>query len=250
LPAAQPLQALLLPAVTPERQEIERLVRGEHHEPHRLLGAHLDGDRVTIRAWQPDATGVVGLIGDDRATLTKIHPAGLFEVGLPRSDIPAYRLEVAYGDRSFAVDDPYPSQVPLLHRPGPQGFRDRPQRPQGQPITKAGNRLLRTTLHRAADHTRRQDPQLARIYHTQMVQRGNGHLGAVFVVAAHLAERAWTVMDCGLPYVVCDTDGTPVTPHPGQADHRRPLDRARTGPPAAAQQEGEGPSASPARTCP
>jgi 1,4-alpha-glucan branching enzyme len=96
-----------MPAVTPERQPIERLVRGEHHEPHRLLGAHLDGDRVTIRAWRPDATGVVALIGDDRVMLTKIHPAGLFEVVLPRSDIPAYRLEVAYGDRSFTVDDPY-----------------------------------------------------------------------------------------------------------------------------------------------
>jgi 1,4-alpha-glucan branching enzyme len=46
-----------MPAVTPERQQIERLVRGEHHEPHRLLGAHLDGDRVRIRAFRPDATG-------------------------------------------------------------------------------------------------------------------------------------------------------------------------------------------------
>ena len=71
------------------------------------LGAHLDGDQVTIWAWRPDATGVVAMIGDDRVTLTKIHPAGLFEVVLPRSDIPAYRLEVAYGDRSFTIDDPY-----------------------------------------------------------------------------------------------------------------------------------------------
>jgi hypothetical protein len=96
-----------MPAVTPERQQIERLVGGEHHEPHRLLGAHLDGDRVRIRAWRPDATGVVALIGDDRVTLTKIHPAGLLEVVLPGSDVPAYRLEVAYGDRSFTIDDPY-----------------------------------------------------------------------------------------------------------------------------------------------
>ena len=102
-----------MPTVTPERQQIERLVRGEHHEPHRLLGAHLHGDQVTIRAWRPDATGVVALIGDDRVTLTKIHPAGLFEVMLPRSDIPAYRLEVAYGERTFTIDDPYrfPSTV-------------------------------------------------------------------------------------------------------------------------------------------
>jgi hypothetical protein len=72
-------------------------------------------------------------------------------------------------------------------------------------------------LVRAADHARRQDPQLARIYWIQMVQRGKDHLGATWVVAAHLAERAWTVMDRGTPYVVCDTDGTPVTPAKAKA---------------------------------
>ncbi|HYY79694.1 MAG TPA: hypothetical protein VFD04_10985 [Actinomycetes bacterium] len=45
----------------------------------------------------------------------------------------------------------------------------------------------------------------------QMVQRGKDHLGALCVVAAHLAERAWTVLDRGMPYVICDTDGTPVS---------------------------------------
>jgi hypothetical protein len=50
-----------------------------------------------------------------------------------------------------------------------------------------------------------------------MVQRGKDHLGAVCVVAAHLAERAWTVMDRGTPYVICDIDGTPVTPAQAKA---------------------------------
>jgi hypothetical protein len=59
--------------------------------------------------------------------------------------------------------------------------------------------LLRTTLVRAADTARKQDPQLARIYYTQMVERGKNHLGAVCVVAAALAERAWAVMDRGMP---------------------------------------------------
>jgi hypothetical protein len=31
------------------------------------------------------------------------------------------------------------------------------------------------------------------------------------VAAASLAERAWTVMRRGTPYVICDTDGQPVT---------------------------------------
>ena len=32
-----------------------------------------------------------------------------------------------------------------------------------------------------------------------------------------LAERAWVVMDRGRPYVICDTDGVPVTPDQAKA---------------------------------
>ncbi len=79
-------------------------------------------------------------------------------------------------------------------------------------MSKAGSRLLRSTLIRAADHARKQDPQLAKIYHQQMVERGAGHLKALCVVAARMAERAWTVMNRRMPYVICDTTGQPVTP--------------------------------------
>ena len=62
-----------------------------------------------------------------------------------------------------------------------------------------------------------QDPQLARIYYVQMVERGKDHLGALCVVAANLAERSWAVMNRGMPYVICDTDGRPVDPRRGQS---------------------------------
>jgi transposase len=101
----------------------------------------------------------------------------------------------------------------LTPRASETGDTDR----KGQPMSKAGSRLLRTTLVRAADNARHLDPQLARLYYLQMVQRGKDHLGALCVVAAHLAERAWTVMDRGRPYVICDTDGTPVTPEQAKA---------------------------------
>jgi transposase len=142
----------------------------------------------------------------DPAALARSLP-GLATTGGPRPG------------RHHGPRQPLPAQrqVPVLHRPGPQGIRDRPDRPQGPTISKAGNKLLRTTLVRAADHARRQDPQLARIYWTQMVQRGKDHLGALCVVAAHLAERAWTVMDRGTPYVICDTDGVPITPAQAKA---------------------------------
>jgi hypothetical protein len=78
-------------------------------------------------------------------------------------------------------------------------------------MSKAGPSLLRATLFQAADTARRQDPQLARIYHLQMTERGATHLKACCIVAGHLAERAWTVLNRGTPYVICDNNGNPVT---------------------------------------
>jgi hypothetical protein len=127
---------------------------------------------------------------------------GLAEVGGPA-------LVATMGPaRRFATAGKFRSFTGLAPRASETGQTDR----KPQPISKAGNRLLRTTLVRAADTARRCDPQLARVDHTQMVQRGKDHLGALCVVAAHLAERAWAVLDRGMPYVICDTDGTPVTP--------------------------------------
>jgi len=78
-------------------------------------------------------------------------------------------------------------------------------------MSKAGSSLLRATFFRAADTARKQDPQLAKIYYTQIVECGANHVKALCVVAAHLAERAWAVMARGMPYVVCDINGEPVT---------------------------------------
>ncbi len=101
----------------------------------------------------------------------------------------------------------------LAPRASETGESDR----KGQPMSKAGSSLLRTTLVRAADNARKVDPQLARIYYVQMVERGKDHLGALCVVAANLGERAWAVMDRGMPYVICDTDGEPVTAEQAKA---------------------------------
>jgi Transposase IS116/IS110/IS902 family len=101
----------------------------------------------------------------------------------------------------------FKSYAGLAPRASQTGDTDR----KGQPMSKAGPSLLRATLFRAADTARRQDPQLARIYHQQMTERGATHLKACCVVAGHLAERAWTVLSRGTPYVICDNTGSPVT---------------------------------------
>jgi transposase len=102
----------------------------------------------------------------------------------------------------------FKSYAGLAPRASETGETDR----KGTPMSKAGPSLLRSVLFQAADAARRQDPQLARIYYQQMTERGATHLKACCVVAGHLAERAWTVLNRGAPYVICDNNGNPVTP--------------------------------------
>ncbi|GAB3068797.1 hypothetical protein GCM10027053_36210 [Intrasporangium mesophilum] len=117
-------------------------------------------------------------------------------------------LAAAIGDPSrFPSGAHFKSFAGLAPKASETGQTDR----KGEPMSKAGPNLLRVTLVRAADTARKQDPQLARVYHQQMVERGANHLKATCVVAGHLAERAWAVLRRGMPYVICDTDGTPVT---------------------------------------
>jgi hypothetical protein len=125
---------------------------------------------------------------------------GLAEVGGPA-------LVASMGSPArFAKGKRFRSFSGLTPKASETGETDR----KGQAMSKAGSSLLRTTLVRAADTARKQDPQLARLYYVQMTERGKNHLGAICVVAANLAERAWAVMERGTPYVICDTDGRPV----------------------------------------
>ena len=78
--------------------DVERLVTGQHHDPHDLLGPHperdSDGrDRVVIRGWRPDTAGMVILVGEQRIEMGRVHPAGLFAAALegPGSRITAWR---------------------------------------------------------------------------------------------------------------------------------------------------------------
>jgi transposase len=135
----------------------------------------------------------------DPGALARSLP-GLAEVGGPA-------LVATMGDpKRFKKGKAFRSFTGLVPKASETGETDR----KGQPMSKAGSSLLRTTMVRAADTARKLDPQLARLYYVQMVERGKDHLGALCVVAANLSERAWAVMERGTPYVIRDTDGRPV----------------------------------------
>jgi transposase len=136
-----------------------------------------------------------------------VDPAGLARSLPGVADIGGPALIAAMGDPArFAKAKQFRSYTGLVPKASETGDTDR----KGQPMSKAGSSLLRTTLVRAADNARKQDPQLARIYYVQMVERGKDHLGALCVVAANLAERFWAVMARNMPYLIRDTDGRPV----------------------------------------
>ncbi len=96
-----------------DQADLERLVAGDHHDPHQILGPHLekDGDgrvRVVIRGWRPDAAGMAVLSDGARIQMRRIHPAGVFAGVLEADAVPAYRLEST--DRNgttTSFDDPY-----------------------------------------------------------------------------------------------------------------------------------------------
>ena len=58
--------------------ELERLLSGQHSDPHSVLGAHVHRDGIVVRTLRPGAAAVAATSCEQRVELTEIRP-GLFE---------------------------------------------------------------------------------------------------------------------------------------------------------------------------
>ena len=87
-------------------ETLAALVDGTHSQPHAVLGPHADADGVTIRVLRPDATAVDVVVGGQNQPMEHEH-AGVWVTELAGTDIPDYRLAVAYGGDKLPADDPY-----------------------------------------------------------------------------------------------------------------------------------------------
>ena len=95
------------PAVAPaSTEELSRLVRGEHGDPHTLLGPHPYDGAVTVRVYKPLASRVAVVWKDGDTELAHEHE-GIWVGVVPLPDVPDYRVSVTYGDDPLVVDDPY-----------------------------------------------------------------------------------------------------------------------------------------------
>jgi 1,4-alpha-glucan branching enzyme len=83
--------------LAPDRADLARLLAGEHHDPHAILGAHEYGDVTVIRALRPRAHRIAVLAGADRFPMRHLA-SGLFAAAVPRTGLADYRLEVHYPD--------------------------------------------------------------------------------------------------------------------------------------------------------
>ncbi|OBF50445.1 1,4-alpha-glucan branching protein GlgB [Mycolicibacterium monacense] len=83
------------PHLRPHTADLNRLLAGEHHDPHSILGAHEYDDHTVIRAYRPHATEVAAVVGGERHVFTHLE-AGVFAVTLPFTGLIDYRLEVGY----------------------------------------------------------------------------------------------------------------------------------------------------------
>jgi transposase len=95
----------------------------------------------------------------------------------------------------------------LFPKRSESGGQDKPS----QRIGKGGNNRLKRDLLLAADVARRIDPELARVYHSMMVDKGKHHRQALCAVATRLMNRIYAVLKEGRPYVLRDLEGHPIT---------------------------------------
>ncbi len=101
-------------AAAPIEPDIALLAARDHHEPHRVLGAHPVDGGVAVRVWRPGADAVrVYPDGGDPVELTH-RASGLFEAVVAGSrNLPRYEVEVELGDAVTRARDPY-SFMPTL----------------------------------------------------------------------------------------------------------------------------------------
>ncbi|KQW52582.1 glycogen branching protein [Nocardioides sp. Root1257] len=95
------------PAIQPvSATELDQVVRGEHGNPHGVLGPHPHEGAVTVRVLRPLASSVEVRWDGGSVDLSHEHE-GIWVGVVPLPDVPDYRVATSYGAEPVVLDDPY-----------------------------------------------------------------------------------------------------------------------------------------------
>jgi len=143
-----------------------------------------------------------------RPLYRKLHPERHLESvpGVGENSAPIY-LSFIGDPHGFANASAFRGWSGMVPRSSQSGSHEG----KGLHISQAGPNLIKQTVYLNADVARRHDPQLAKLYYDQMVNKGRHHHQAVCAVATHLLNRIWVVLKQDRPYELRDIDGTPLS---------------------------------------
>jgi transposase len=99
----------------------------------------------------------------------------------------------------------------------PQSRQSGESEGKGLKISKAGPDLVKKFAYLDADAARQRDPQIAKLYYEQMMEKGQHHTQAVCACATHLLDRVRVILTEDRAYELRDVDGTPVSREQGRA---------------------------------
>ncbi len=103
-----------MPELDPLKSVLEAVASGRYADPFAVLGPHRDRGRWIVRSFQPQASAVSLIDADGRklAPMKRIHPAGIFEGGVP-GGTDRYLMRVEEGSYCYDLEDPYRFGSPL-----------------------------------------------------------------------------------------------------------------------------------------
>ncbi len=94
-------------------EEAESLAQGTHRDPHRVLGAHPDGDVTVVRAFHPEAIEASVAHPGGVVAMERVAGGGLFEARVPVARLAGYRLRFRTAAAAWEAEDPYRFQPTL-----------------------------------------------------------------------------------------------------------------------------------------
>ena len=138
----------------------------------------------------------------------EVHPSKIIETikGIGENLGPSFVSMIGNSQR-FSSQSKLRSFAGMIPKQDESGENNK----KGLRMTQEGPSRFRRDLFLAAEISRQWDPQLAKIYYEEMVNKGHCHTEAICAVIPNLLNRILCVLKENRPYELRDTDGNPIS---------------------------------------